>query len=230
MDRPQEAYDGEETVERARAGDSEAMAQVIEANRPLLRALAGRLCAQGPMLDELMQAGSIGLMQAVRRFDPGRGVQLTTYAVPWVLGEMKRALRRALDGTGAQAKRAELLRCEEALSRRRGCAPRMEEVAAACGMDMQLAIRAVTGAETPLSVESSEEEGFVLTGSEGIDLDRIALRMALPSLPPEEQGVVLLRYYRDLTQRETARLLGKSQAQVSRIERRALDTLRMLLA
>lgn len=230
MDRSKEAYGEEEAARRARSGDSEAMAQLIRAHRPLLRALAGRLCAPGPLLDELMQAGSIGLMQAVRRFDPGRGVLLTTYAVPWILGEMKRALRRALDGTGAQAKRAELLRCEEALGRRRSCAPRMEEVAAACGMDMQLAIQAVAGAETPLSVEGSEEEGFALTGSEGIDLDRLALRMALPSLSPEERGVVLLRYYRDLTQRETARLLGKSQAQVSRIERRALDALRTLLA
>ena len=223
MDRPQEAYDGEEVVERARAGDSEAMAQVIEANRPLLRALAGRLCAPDPLLDELMQAGSIGLMQAVRRFDPGRGVQLTTYAVPWVLGEMKRALRCALDGTGAQAKRAQLLRCEEAFVRHQASIPRTEEVAAC-------ATQAAKAMERPLSVEAFEEEGHALTGDEDIDLDRLALRMALPSLAPQERGVLLLRYYRDLTQQETARLLGKSQAQISRLERRALDALRMLLA
>ena len=146
MDRPQEAYDGEEAVELAKAGDSEAMAQVIEANRPLLRALAGRLGAPGPLLDELMQAGSIGLMQAVRRFDPGRGVQLTTYAVPWVLGEMKRALRCALDGTGAQAKRAQLLRCEEAFVRHQASAPRTEELAAyPMNGAMQAAQAAVSG-------------------------------------------------------------------------------------
>lgn len=227
MDRPQEAYDGEEAVERARAGDSEAMAQVIDANRPLLRALAGRLCAPGPLLDELMQAGSIGLMQAVRRFDPGRGVHLTTYAVPWVLGEMKRALRCALDGTGAQAKRAQILRCEEALVRHQDSIPRAEEVAA-CAMNSIM--QAAKVMERPLSVEAFEEEGHALTGDNGIDLDRLALRMALPSLAPQERGVLLLRYYRDLTQQETARLLGKSQTQISRLERRALDALRMLLA
>ena len=227
MDRPQEAYDGEEAVERARAGDSEAMAQVIEANRPLLHALAGRLCAPGPLLDELMQAGSIGLMQAVRRFDPGRGVQLTTYAVPWVLGEMKRALRCALDGTGAQAKRAQLLRCEEAFVRHQARAPRTEEVAA-CAMNSIM--QAAKAMERPLSVEAFEEEGHALTGEDDINFDRLALRMALPSLAPQERGVLLLRYYRDLTQQETARLLGKSQAQISRLERRALDALRMLLA
>ena len=227
MDRPQEAYDGEEAVERARAGDSEAMAQVIEANRPLLRALAGRLCAPGPLLDELMQAGSIGLIQAVRRFDPGRGVHLTTYAVPWVLGEMKRALRCALDGTGAQAKRAQILRCEEALVRHQASIPRTEEVAA-CAMNSIM--QAAKAMERPLSVEAIEEEGRALPGEDDIDLDRLALRMALPLLAPQERGVLLLRYYRDLTQQETARLLGKSQAQISRLERRALDALRMLLA
>ena len=227
MDRPQEAYDGEEAVERARAGDSEAMAQVIEANRPLLHALAGRLCAPGPLLDELMQAGSIGFMQAVRRFDPGRGVQLTTYAVPWVLGEMKLALRCALDGTGAQAKRAQILRCEEALVRHQASIPRTEEVAA-CAMNSIM--QAAKAMERPLSVEAIEEEGRALPGEDDIDLDRLALRMALPLLAPQERGVLLLRYYRDLTQQETARLLGKSQAQISRLERRALDALRMLLA
>lgn len=230
MDRPQDAYGEEEAARRARTGDGEAMAWLIENNRPLLRALAGRLCAPGPLRDELMQAGSIGLMQAVRRFDPQRGVHLSTYAVPWMLGEMKRTLRCALDGTGAQAKRMQLTRCSDALGRQNGRAPRPEEVAAACGMDAQLAMKAMLGAQAPLSVESCEEEGRALTGEEDIDIDRLALRMALPSLSPEERSVVLLRYYRDMTQQETARLLGKSQAQVSRIERRALDALRTLLA
>ena len=215
MDRLMGACWEAETVERAQKGDQEAMAQLLKMNQPLLRALAGRLCNPGPLLDELMQAGSIGLMQAVRRFDPGRGAKLTTYAVPWMLGEMKRALRCALESTGVQAKRAQSLRSEEET---------------ACTMDRQLAIQGAKAMERPLSVEAFEEEGHALTGDNDIDLDRLALRMALPSLVPQERGVLLLRYYRNLTQKETARLLGKSQAQISRIERRALDTLRTLIA
>ena len=207
MDRLMGACWETETVERAQKGDQEAMAQLLEMNQPLLRALAGRLCNPGPLLDELMQA--------VRRFDPGRGAKLTTYAVPWMLGEMKRALRCALESTGVQAKRAQLLHREKET---------------ACTLNRQLAMQGAKAMERPLSVEAFEEEGHALTGDNDIDLDRLALRMALPSLVPQERGVLLLRYYRNLTQKETARLLGKSQAQVSRIERRALAALRAAMS
>ena len=87
-------------------------------------------------------------------------------------------------------------------------------------------------AGTPLSMEGSDGEALLrtLAGEEDIDVERVALRMAMNELEAEEQRVVLLRYYRDMTQQETARLLGRSQAQISRIERRALDRLRTLLA
>lgn len=203
------------------------MTQLLEANRPLILTLAGRLGATAALRDELVQAGAIGLMQAVRRFTPEAGARLTTYAVPWMLGEIKRTLRRALDGTGAGERRAALERAGDELCGRLGRAPRLGEVAAACGMDAWQAAQ-IELLTHPMSVESGE--GLALTGAGGIDEERLALRMALDALPGEERRVILLRYFRDATQQETARMLGKSQAQVSRIERRALDALRAALS
>ena len=203
------------------------MTQLLEANRPLLLTLAGRLGTTAALRDELVQAGAIGLMQAVRRFNPDAGARLTTYAVLWILGEMKRTLRRALDGTGAGERRAALERAGDELCGRLGRAPHIGEVAAACGMDTWQAVQ-IELLTHPMSVESGE--GPTLTGAGGIDEERLALRMALDALPDGERRVILLRYFRDATQQETARMLGKSQAQVSRIERRALDALRAALS
>lgn len=203
------------------------MTQLLETNRPLMLTLAGRLGATAALRDELVQAGAIGLMQAVHRFSPDAGARLTTYAVPWMLGEMKRTLRRALDETGAGERRAALERAGDELCEQLGRAPHIGEVAAACGMDTWQAVQ-IELLTHPLSVES--REGLTLTGAGGIDEERLALRMALDALPGEERRVILLRYFRDATQQETARMLGKSQAQVSRIERRALDALRAALS
>ena len=214
-------------AQRAVNGEDEAMTRLLEANRPLMLMLAGRLGATAALRDELVQAGAIGLMQAVRRFTPEAGARLTTYAVPWMLGEMKRTLRRALDGTGAGERRAALERAGDELSERLGRVPRLGEVAAACGMDAWQAAQIELLAH-PLSVEGSGE--IALTGAGGIDEERLALRIALDALPGEERRVILLRYFRDATQQETARLLGKSQAQISRIERRALAALRAAMS
>ena len=113
------------------------------------------------------------------------------------------------------------------LRERLGRAPRLGEVAAACGMDAWQAAQ-IELLTRPLSVEGSGE--IALTGAGGIDEERLALRMALDALPGEERRVILLRYFRDATQQETARLLGKSQAQISRIERRALAALRAAMS
>lgn len=214
-------------AQRAASGESEALTRLLEANRPLILTLAGRLGATAALRDELVQAGAIGLMQAVHRFSPDAGARLTTYAVPWMLGEMKRTLRRALDGTGAGERYAALERAGDALREQLGRAPRLGEVAAACGMDAWQAAQIELLAH-PLSVEGGE--GLALTVAVGIDEERLALRIALDALPDEERRVILLRYFRDATQQETARMLGKSQAQVSRIERRVLDALRAALS
>lgn len=172
---------------RAQQGDMQAMEALLVLHQPLLHALCGRLFCPAQARAELVQAGCVGMMQAVYRFEPGRGVRLMTYAVPWILGEMKRALRALYASAGT------------------------------------------------LSLEGdSEEERIPLTeklrGSDGVDIEAVALRVAIQQLPDEQRTLICLRYFRDMTQKETAVLLHKSQAQISRIERHALDRLRALLA
>ena len=180
----QEAQDG--LIALAQAGDARAMEQLLAPHMPLLASLARRFTGSVLSTPELMQAGYIGLMEAVRRYDANRGAHFITYAVPWVLGEMKRALREAmhtavsLDGNADGEEGASLL-------------------------------------ET-------------LRGAEGVSIETIDLRMALAQLTQEEQGVLVQRFFCDKTQTQAAQVLGKSQAQVCRIERRALDRLRKLLA
>lgn len=173
-------------IARAQRGDAQATEALMMMYRPLLLSLAHRLICPAGWADELLQAGYLGLMQAVRRFDSAKDVQLITYATPWILGEMKRALRRL-------------------------------SAAGAVSLDKELSDDGATLMD-------------VLSIGEEVDIEKIDLRLALQSLSVEEQKVICLRFFRDQTQQETACLLGKSQAQISRIERRALDRLHDRLA
>ena len=166
----------------AKSGSIQALEELIQENQGLIRVLAGRLYCERESRKELIQAGNLGLIHAITHFDPSRDTKLITYAVPWILGEMRRALHRT-----------------EAYS-----------------LDQPLA-------------EDGQTLYDILASSEHMDIRQLDLRLALARLNREEQIVVLLRYYRDRTQKETAALLGKSQAQISRLERRALDALRALL-
>lgn len=172
---------GQADVEAAKCGDAAALDALMAGYQPLLRMLAARMLAESFALkDELVQAGNLGLLQAISHYDANRGVKLSTYAVPWILGEMKRALRTAKSVCVSLD------------------APRGED-------------------EQPLSER--------LPGCGGVDVERMALRMALQRLPKQEQTLISLRYFRGWTQAEAARLMHKSQAQISRIERHALDCL-----
>lgn len=199
---------------------------------PLLRALASRFPQTALAREELVQAGYVGLLRAARRFSPEGGARFSTYAVPWALGEMRRALRGTADATGAYDSRRRLLRAEEALRAKLGRSPTAGELARASGMeDWELA--QAMGALAPESLDADAgAEGTPLAerlpGGE-IDVDAVDLRLALSRLGAEERRVILLRYFRDRTQAEAAATLGKSQAQISRIENRALDALRALL-
>jgi len=164
-------------------GTSQNIQPLIDAYRSLLYSLAKRLCCPYTMIEELVQSGYIGLLRAAKGFNPEYRIRFITYAVPWILGEMKKTMRVLLSGN--------------------------DEIA----MDSQ-------GNCNHLSLID------VLSGNGEIDIDRIDLRIALQCLSKEERILITLRYYRDKSQSETARILKKSQAQISRMERRVLDTLK----
>ena len=172
-------------IHEAQRGVPEAVEMIISAHQPLLHALSRRFFISETDRQELVQAGNLGLMQALIRYTPQRGCRLITYAVPWVLGEMRRTLRKLNDR------------------------------------------------HIPLESQDAEDGVSLidtLQGNAGIDIDHLDLRIALQKLGEEEQRVICLRYYRSLSQKEAALLLGKSQTQISRIERRALDALNAYLA
>lgn len=221
-------------IARTREGDASAAEALLSPYKALLASLAGRFLTQGVQTEELVQAGYVGMLRAARRYDPGKGVRFVTYAVPWILGEMRRTVRRALDATGAYDRRGQIARAQETLSAALLRAPSAAELAAACGLTPWELMQALC-VSSPLSLDGETQPGGGALstqeriGGGEIDLDAVDLRIALGRLDEEARKVILLRYFSDRTQRETAQALNKSQAQVSRVERRALDALHELL-
>ena len=185
--RCEDALAQQRLIERAQAGDSGALEALLAAHRPFLCMISSRLEAPFICRDELVQAGYLGMLQALSHYDVMRGCGFMTYAVPWILGEMKKAIRKSRSAPAAVSMQAEF------------------------GDD------GVTLEET-------------ISGRENIDFSGIELRMALEKLTGEERLLICLRYFRDKTQKETADLLKKSQAQISRAERRALDKLQAMMS
>ena len=198
-----------------------------------------RYSGRGVEPDDLYQLGCLGFLKAVRGFDPAFGTQFSTYAVPKIAGEIRRFLRddgavkvsRGLKEQGA-AVRAARVRLAGELGRE----PVLSELAEATGLTPEEIAAAETAAEPVISLQAETGEGgLTLEGmlsaggmEEGL-VERLSLRAALEGLPERERQVLLLRYYRGLTQARAARVLGVSQVQVSRLERRAVERLRQTL-
>jgi RNA polymerase sporulation-specific sigma factor len=234
-----------ELIGRAQDGDEAARAELVEANLRLVRSIVARFAAAGHDADDLFQIGCIGLLKAVDRFDLRFDVRFSTYAVPLILGEIRRHLRddgplrvsRQLKLLAQQARReADRLRAE------RGREPALDELAAALGVRTDLLVEALESARAPTSIHQTLHEGdgepvFLLDklGGEGEGgetglVDRLAVRVCLSQLESRERAVIVLRFFRDMTQTQVAALLGVSQVQISRLERRALAQIRQLLA
>ena len=220
---------------RVRDGDAQAAEALFEPYHALIGSLAFRLRKSSPALDteELIQAGYVGMLCAARRYDPTQSVRFATYAVPWAIGEMKKALRNALDATGAYDRQRQIARQAGIFYAEFGRSPNAQELAQACGMSDWELVCAVT-ASTPASLDASTSDDGQTALEERLEGDKINmeavdLRFALERLDEEARKLILLRYFRDQTQKEAAGILGKSQAQISRIESRALDTLRAFL-
>ena len=226
-------------LEAARKGDNRACEQVLEENNGLIWAVVRRYYGRGVEPDDLYQLGCLGFLKAVRGFDPAYGTQFSTYAVPKIAGEIRRFLRddgavkvsRGLKERGVSVRGARARLWGEL-----GREPLLSELAEATGLTPEEIAAAETAAEPVLSLQAETGEGGLtleglLSGGgmeEGL-VERLALRSALEQLPERERQVILLRYYRGLTQARSAKVLGVSQVQVSRLERRAVDRLRQLM-
>ena len=228
-----------ELLSAAREGDRQAAEALLEANSGLIWSVVRRYCGRGVEGDDLYQLGCLGFLKALRTFDEGYGTRFSTYAVPKISGEIRRFLRD--DGpvklSRSLKERSMTIRsAREALAQRLGREPRLSELSAETGLRPEEIADTDLAAEEPVSLQQSlGEEGLALEDvvfdpeAEERKLDSLALREAVAALSDKERSVIALRYFRGLTQSASARILGVSQVQVSRLERRALEALRRSL-
>lgn len=206
--------------------------EFIAANIPLVHSLANRFRGRGIEYEELFSAGSLGLVKAFDNFDESRGLCFSTYAVPVILGEIKRLFR---DGGAVKMSRSlkelslRAARAREELMKS-GFEPTLSEIAEYLGVSPEEAAEAIQASAPPISLTVPEEGCDVdvpVEGAENSLIDKLALRQCLEKLAADDRTLIALRYFRGKTQAETAQLMGMSQVQVSRRERRILDELRL---
>ena len=228
-----------ELLSAAREGDKQAAEELLDANSGLIWSVVRRYYGRGVENDDLFQLGCVGFLKALQTFDEDYGTRFSTYAVPKISGEIRRFLRD--DGpmklSRSIKERSILIRsARETLFQRLGREPRLSELSAETGLqpeeiaDIDLATEEVASLQQSLGEDGVELQDIVFDReAEEKKLDSLALREALSRLPEKERTVIGLRYYRGLTQAASAKILGVSQVQVSRLERRALQDLRKSL-
>ena len=219
----------------AKGGDEAAAAKVLEENSGLIWAVVRRYFGKGVEPDDLYQLGCLGFLKAVRGFDADYGTQFSTYAVPKIAGEIRRYLRDnglIKVGRGLREQGISIYAARERLRAQLGREPALSELSEATGLTPEEIAVAELAASPPDSLQQENADGLTLESTlaapstEGDLLERIALRAAIDALPEREKKTILLRYYKGLTQQQCARILGVSQVQVSRLEKRAIEKLR----
>ena len=222
-----------QSIRRVQAGDRVAEEALLKENLPLVAAIARRYQNCGLGQEDMLQLGSIGLLQALRRFDPDRGLCFSTYAVPLIAGEIRRFLRD--DGMVKFSREVKSLVLKIQRIRREQGDLTVAELSRQLQVSMEDITAALASRAGALSLDApTDEDGTDLQsflGSADADTEREALRRAELSelfevLSPRERQVLYLRYFKDRTQSEVGKRLGLSQVQISRIEKKALLRMR----
>lgn len=225
---------------KTKNGDMQARQELILGNFRLVLSIVQRFTNRKENLDDLFQVGCIGLVKAVDNFNVDLDVKFSTYAVPMIIGEIRRYLR---DNNAIRISRSvrdlayRSLQAREELTREKECDPSVEEIAARIGEKKESVVRAMEAIIEPISLyepvySESGDSIYVIdqlsdnTSSEEMWLENIALREAMKHLNEREKKIIQLRYYKNKTQMEIAEEIGISQAQVSRLEKGALEHMR----
>ena len=228
-------------------GDLQAREQLIEQYMSLVRSLARRYSYRGEQLEDLVQIGAIGLIKAIDRFDLDRGVELTTYATPNIIGEIKRHFRdkgwSVRVPRGLQELNVQLSRLVEQLTVQLGRSPTISELATAAGAEEEEVLEALESGRAysslSLSAGGSQEDGEELDPLESIGTeehqyevseDRAVLAPGFRVLDERERKILHLRFFKGLTQSQIAQQVGISQMHVSRLIRRSLEKIREEIA
>ena len=226
-------------IRAAQAGDRSAAEQLVVENSGLIWSIARRYFGRGTEPDDLYQLGCVGFLKAVAGFDLSYGTQFSTYAVPKIAGEIRRFLRddgQVKVSRSLKERAAQIHQARTRLTGTLGREPAVSELAAELGLTPEEIAMAETATGMAESIQrESGDEGFSLEdvlctdGMEDRILESLSLRNALSHLTERERMVINLRYFHGLTQQKIAGLLGVSQVQVSRIEKKALTNLRTYL-
>ena len=230
-------------LQRIKQGDQEARRIFIEGNLRLVLSIIQRFTGRGEQADDLFQVGCVGLIKATDNFDLNQQVRFSTYAVPMILGELRRFLRdynsirvsRSLRDTAYKA-----LKTREELTRKHGQEPKIEDIAKEMQLPKEDVVMALDAIQDPISLFEPifHEDGDALYVMDQIKdekssheqwLQNIALEEAIERLSPREQKIVNLRFFQGRTQMEVSSEIGISQAQVSRIEKSALKQMHKYL-
>jgi RNA polymerase sporulation-specific sigma factor len=228
-------------IKKAKDGDKVAQSYLVEKNIGLIWSVIKRFQNRGYETDDLFQIGSIGLIKAIQKFDESFEVKFSTYAVPMIIGEIKRFIRddgiikvsRSLKEISNKARVA-----KEILSKEIGREPTVTEIAEHLNISAEELVMAMDAGSSPESLYSTVCEGdnspiYLIDRIDGeadskeVDIiDKIAIREVLKTLKPRERQIIVLRYFKEKTQMQIAKIMGISQVQVSRIEKRILENIR----
>ncbi|MCI6729054.1 MAG: RNA polymerase sporulation sigma factor SigG [Candidatus Faecousia sp.] len=224
----------------AKAGDEDARQQLVEGNLRLVLSVIQRFCGRGENPDDLFQVGCIGLLKAIANFDETKEVRFSTYGVPMIAGEVRRYLR---DNSALRVSRSlrdlayRVLQCKEAMVAENGREPTLEEIA----KKLELPVEEISGAMDAIAAPVSLYDPVYSDGGDPLTvmdqvrdtkntderwIERMDLKNAFRTLSQREKQILILRFYDGKTQMEVASQVGISQAQVSRLEKSAISSMR----
>ena len=227
-------------IDRSQSGDMDARRELVEGNLKLVLSVVQRFLGRGENPDDLFQVGCIGLLKAISNFDTSKQVRFSTYGVPMIAGELRRYLR---DYSPIRVSRSvrdtayRVLQCKQSLTARDGKEPTVEQVARELDLPLEQVVNAMDAITAPVSLYEPvySDGGDPLTVMDQVRdtrntdeqwLESIALREAIKDLSEREKRILALRFYSGKTQMEVASQVGISQAQVSRLEKSALSSIR----
>lgn len=228
-------------IDKAKLGDEEARETLVSQNTGLVKSLALKYVGRGYELEDLIQIGYMGLIKSIDRFDLSYDVMFSTYAVPMILGEIKRFIRD--DGRIKVSRQMKIniklmKQVRDDYYNKNGTSPKLSELAAGMEMSTEEVLEIMEADDALCNFESIDDpESVKQYSSENYDsftsiedniVDVICLKNIIGKLEEKERKIIVLRYFKDMTQQQIATLLGISQVQVSRIEKRVLENIRLV--
>ena len=223
-------------IERAQQGDEDARSRLVIENTGLIKKIAARFVSEEHEMEDLIQIGYMGLLRAVEKFNPEFDVMFSTYAVPMIMGEIKRFFRDNGKIKVSRALKSQLYtlrQMQSAFEAKEGRMPRVSEIAAAMDIPAEQVLEIMEAGDVLGSIGSLDAQPAECTGQTAKaswtlerQVNLIMMKDQIAALKEKERLVVLMRYYQDMTQQQIGKRLGISQVQVSRIEKQALQKIR----